>query len=165
MTSWSGGQFALRRPLVGKPRRTILQDVDDSAALETRFLQQPLHDEIVGMGVDAKVGAPSKCPFDAGTPNTLCAAVARKSMNHTVWAVIQPIAALNLAVCWFNVWADAENERPDDFSAATAYIACPIGDIRTQQRFWRPIRWSPLVRVAMLGHEPACRRINRHHRR
>ena len=53
MTSRSGDLFALRRPLVGKPRRAILQDVDDSAALETRFLQQPLHDDIVGMGVDA----------------------------------------------------------------------------------------------------------------
>ena len=131
MTSWSGGIFALGRPLVGKSRRTILQDVDDSASFETRFLQQPLHDKIVGMGVDTKVGAASKCPFDAGMPNTLCAAVARKSMNHSVWAVIQPVAALNLAVCWFNVWADAENERSDDFSAAAAYIACPIGDIRT----------------------------------
>ena len=158
-------QSPVRRTLVGKPRRTILQDVDDSATLEASFLQQPLHDDIIGMGVDAKVTAPGKCPFDAGTPNTLCAAVARKSMNHTVWAVIQPVAALNLAVCWFNVWADAENERPDNFSAATAYIACPIDDIRTQQRFWRPIRWSPLVRVAMLGHESTCRCINRHHRR
>ena len=120
MTSWSGDLFALRRPLVGKPRRTILQDVDDSATLEASFLQQPLHDDIIGMGVDTKVGAPSKCPFDAGTPNTLCAAVARKSMNHSVWAGIQPVAALNLAVRGFNVCADAENERSDDFSAAAA---------------------------------------------
>ena len=103
MTSLSGGLFVLRRPLVGKPRRAILQDVDDSAALETSFLQQPLHNDIVGMGVDAKVVATSKCPFDAGTPNTLCATVARKPMNHSVWAGIQPVAALNLAVCWFDV--------------------------------------------------------------
>ncbi len=131
MASLSGDLFVLRRPLVGIPRRAILQDVDDSTALETSFLQQPLHNDIVGMCVDAKVAAPSKCPFDAGTPNALCAAVARKSMNHSVWAVIQPVAALNLAICRFNVWADAENERSDDFSAAAAYIACPVGDIRT----------------------------------
>ncbi|MBR4257842.1 MAG: hypothetical protein IKQ17_02300 [Kiritimatiellae bacterium] len=106
--------------------------MDDSATLEASFLQQPLHDDIIGMGVDAKVTAPGKCPFDAGTPNTLCAAVARKSMNHTVWAVIQPIAAMNLAVCWFNVWADAENERSDYFSAAAVVVGL-VRDISSRE--------------------------------
>ena len=60
--------------LIGKSRRAVVR-IDDAAISEAARADDILHDDIIGMGVDAQIGYLRKAPADTHSADTFDAPV------------------------------------------------------------------------------------------
>ena len=125
--------------------------IDNSAFLETVFLQDVLHYIVVMMCVYAYVVMLLKAPSDALVCNSFLFPVGGHAVNHTVWGIIQPFAIIDNRVG--RVFSDNETEGSYRLSLLIlAYVAVSVGYFAADV-FLRGIAVYPLVGVAMLFHE------------
>ena len=132
---------------------TAVVCIDNSAFLETVFLQDVLHYIVVMMCVYAYVVMLLKAPSDALVCNSFLFPVGGHAVNHTVWGIIQPFAIIDNRIG--RVFSDNETEGSYRLSLLIlAYVAVSVGYL-AEDVFLTGIAVYPLVGIAVLLNELA----------
>ena len=124
---------------------------NDSAAAESVFAEDMVHDDIVLMGVDAYASAPAEGPVQKSHGCIMSGFPDRNPVDYVVRRFIRPFSVIYFCVC--GVRSGNECHRGKDISAFSAQDhAVSVRDICSDRHF-RRIRVVPLVHVSAFPHD------------
>ena len=136
--------------LVGDTWRTV-GNIDNSAARETTFLHEVLHDLVVGMRIDTQIGSTLCTPFDASLEYSVATTVGSQSVDDPIRCFIQPFAVFNVRISRIRPF-DKTKCSYRYFLFVQAYVAMFRGNFLSNQ-FALRISVDPLVRIACRLHK------------
>ena len=131
--------------------------MNDSTSHESILFQQMLHDFIILMGVCSQISNLALTPANTSTGNSMIRSISRKSVNGSIWLMIQPCSILNPIIS--RVLTFYKSKCCCKVLLIIFYnVAVSKGNILFQQ-LSRWIIFIPLVWISIFTHKNPCLRI------